>query len=119
MTFSGAMKYVDIRITEYAGLDPTNPVDVTSSSSGSTNSATSGPVTTTAANALLFGAGMTWGYYGNATNGFATRVLTQPNFDIVADRIVNTVGSYAATAPVTGGGTWLMQLVAFKGAGGS
>ncbi len=119
VTFSGAMKYVDVRITEYAGLDPTNPVDVTSSSSGSTNSATSGPVTTTAANALLFGAGMTWGYYGNATNGFATRVLTQPNFDIVADRIVNTVGSYAATAPVTGGGTWLMQLVAFKGVGGS
>ena len=119
VTFSGAMKYVDVRITEYAGLDPTTPVDVTSSSSGSTNSATSGPVTTTAANALLFGAGMTWGIYGNATNGFTTRVLTQPNFDIVADRIVNTVGSYAATAPVTGGGTWLMQLVAFKGVGGS
>jgi hypothetical protein len=44
--------------------------------------------------------------------------VTQPNFDIV-DRIVNTVGSYAATAPVTGGRTWLMQLVAFKGVGGS
>ena len=42
-------------------------------------------------------------------------MLTQPNFGIVLDRIVNTVGSYAATAPVTGGGTWLMQLVAFKG----
>ena len=117
--FSGAMVYVDVRITEYSGLDPTNPVDVTSSSSGSTNTATSGSVTTTAANTLLFGAGMTWGYYGNATNGFTTRVLTQPDVDIVADRIVNTVGSYAATAPVTGGGTWLMQLVAFKGVGGS
>ena len=45
-------------------------------------------------------------------------MITQPNGDIVADRIVNTVGSYAATAPVTGGGGWLMQLVAFKGAGG-
>jgi glucose/arabinose dehydrogenase/chitodextrinase len=119
VVFSGAMVYVDVRITEYAGLDPTNPVDVTSSSSGSNASATSGSVTTTAANALLFGAGMTWGYYGNATNGFTTRVLTEPNFDIVADRIVNSVGGYAVTAPVTGGGTWLMQLVAFKGAGGS
>jgi hypothetical protein len=117
--FSGAMVYVDVRITEYAGLDPTNPVDVTSSSSGSTNSATSGSVTTTAANTLLFAAGMTSGTYGNATNGFTTRVLTQPDADIVADRIVNTVGTYAATAPLIGGGTWLMQLVAFKGAGGS
>jgi glucose/arabinose dehydrogenase/chitodextrinase len=118
VSFSGAMVYVDVRITEYSGLDPTNPVDVTSSSSGSTNSATSGSVTTTAANTLLFAAGMTWGGYDNATNGFTTRVITQPDLDIVADRIVNTVGTYAATAPVTGG-TWLMQLVAFKGAGGS
>ena len=56
------MLYVDVRITEYSGLDPTNPVDVTSSSSGSTNSASSGSVTTTAANTLLFAAGMTWGF---------------------------------------------------------
>jgi hypothetical protein len=41
---------------------------------------------------------------GNATNGFTTRVLTQPNFDIAADRVVNAVGTYAATAPLTGGG---------------
>ena len=101
VTFSGAMVYVDVRITEYSGLDPTNPVDVSSSSSGSTNSATSGSITTTAANELLFGAGTTWGLYGNATNGFTTRVITQPNYDIVADRIVSTVGSYAATAPVS------------------
>jgi glucose/arabinose dehydrogenase/chitodextrinase len=118
VVFSGAMVFVDVRITEYSGLNPTNPVDVTSSSFGSNNSATSGSVTTTAANRLLFGAGMTWGYYGNATNGFTTRVITQPNYDIVADRVVNTVGSYAVTAPVTGGGTWLMQLVAFNGVGG-
>ena len=119
VTFSGAMPYVDLRITEYSGLDPTNPVDVTSSNSGSTNSASSGSVTTTAANTLLFGAGMTTDFYGNATNGFTTRVVTQPDGDIVADRIVSTVGSYAATAPVTGGGGWLMQLVAFKSVGGT
>ena len=118
VTFSAAMPYVDLRITEYSGLDPTNPVEVTSSNSGSTNSASSGSVTTTAANTLLFAAGMTGDFYGNATNGFTTRVITQPNGDIVADRIVNTVGSYAATAPVTGSNGWLMQLVAFKGAGG-
>ena len=46
VVFSGAMVFVDVRITEYSGLDPTNPVDVTSSSFGSNNSATSGSVTT-------------------------------------------------------------------------
>ena len=118
VVFSGAMVFVDVRVTEYSGLDATNPVDVTSSGSGSSSSASSGFATTTGANRLLFAAGMTWGYYSNATSGFTTRVITQPNYDIVADKIVNTTGSYAATAPLTGSNTWLMQMVAFKGAGG-
>jgi hypothetical protein len=29
---------------------------------------------------------------------------------------VNTAGTYTVTAPVTNGGAWIMQLVAFKGA---
>jgi hypothetical protein len=121
VTFSGARLGLDVRITEYSGLDPNNPVDVTSSSSGSSNSATSGSVTTTAANTLLVGSGISWSNYGKATNGFATRVLSQPKLGglggtgIVADRIVNSAGAYAVSAPVSGGGTWLMQLVAFKG----
>jgi hypothetical protein len=121
VTFSGGRLGLDVRITEYSGLDPNNPVDVTSSSSGSSNSATSGSVTTTAANTLLFDSGISWSNYGKATNGFTTRVLSQPKLGglggtgIVADRSVSSVGTYAATAPVSGGGTWLMQLVAFKG----
>jgi hypothetical protein len=121
VTFSGDMLGPDVRIAEYSGLDPTNPV--TNSSSGSNNSATSGSVTTTAANTVLFAAGISSSIYGNATNDFTTRVLTQPKMGglpstgtgIVADRIANTVGTYEATAPVSGGGTWLMQLVAFRG----
>jgi hypothetical protein len=121
VTFSGDRLGLDVRITEYSGLDPNNPVDVTSSSSGSNNSATSGSVTTTATNTLLLGSGISWSNYGKATSGFVTRVLSQPKLGglggtgIVADRIVNSVDTYAATAPVSGGGTWLMQLVAFKG----
>jgi Bacterial Ig domain len=123
VTFSGARLGPDVRIAEYSGLDPTNPVDVTTSSSGSNNNATSGSVTTTAANTMLFAAGISWSNYGNATNEFTTRVLTQPKMGglastgtgIVADRIASTIGTYEATAPVSGGGTWLMQLVAFRG----
>jgi hypothetical protein len=98
-------------------------VDVTTSSSGSNDSAVSGSVTTTAAKTLLFAAGISWSNYGSATNECTTRVLTQPKMGglastgtgIVADRIVNTVGTYEARARVSGGGTWVMQLVAFRG----
>jgi hypothetical protein len=122
VTFSGDALGPDLRIAEYSGLDPNNPVDVTKSNSGSNNSATSGSATTTAANTVLFAAGISSSAYGNATNEFTTRVLTQPKMGglpstgtgIFADRIVNTVGTYEATAPVSGGGTWLMQLVAFR-----
>jgi hypothetical protein len=42
-------------------------------------------------------------------------VITQPDADILEDQIVSATGAYAATAP--GSGSWVMQLVAFKGAG--
>ena len=74
----------------------------------------SGPATTTAANVLLVGAGTTTGGFSGAGSGFTLRAITQPNLDILEDRIVQAVGSYAATA--SGNGTWVMQLVAFRGA---
>jgi hypothetical protein len=123
VTLDGARPGLDVRITEYSGLDPDNPVVVASSNSGSNNSATSGPVTTKASNTLLVAFGISWGIIGKAEDGFTTRVVTQPKMGglastgtgIVADRIVNTVGSYEARAPVRGRGTWLMQLVALRG----
>ena len=47
-------------------------------------------------------------------SGYTLRVITQPNLDILEDRIVQAVGTYEAT--VSGNGTWVMQLVAFRGA---
>ena len=116
VTFSAAQPYVDLRISEYGGLRPANPVDLTSSSSGTSNSATSGTVTTTSANELLFGAGMTTGYFTGATGGFTTRIITNPDADIVQDRIVSATGSYAATASLGGSASWLMQIATFRGA---
>ncbi len=116
VTFSAAQPYVDLRISEYGGLSPTNPVDLTSSSSGTSNSATSGTVTTTSANELLFGAGMTTGYFTSATGGFTARIITNPDADIVQDRIVSATGSYAATASLGGSASWLMQIATFRGA---
>src|SRR4029079_2852430 len=76
VTFSAALPYVDLRATEYRGLDALNPVDVTASASGRSAGASSGSVTTTFANAVLFGAGMTQGSFTAATGGATTRVIT-------------------------------------------
>ncbi len=56
VTFSAAAYAADIRITEYSGADPNNPVDVTAANSGTTASSSSGSATTTNPTDLIFGA---------------------------------------------------------------
>ena len=115
VTFNTATPFVDIRALEYSGLDPVNPFDVGTSTAGTGASANSGTVTTTAANALIFGAGTTSGGFSTAGTNFTTRIITTPDADIAEDRIVTAAGPYSATAPVTG--AWVMQVAAFKAAG--
>ncbi len=45
-------------------------------------------------------------------------MITTPDGDIAEDRIVTAVGSYSASATLSGAGAWVMQMVAFKAAGG-
>ncbi|MET0165172.1 MAG: PQQ-dependent sugar dehydrogenase [Vicinamibacterales bacterium] len=116
VTLSAAMPYVDVRALEYRGLDPADPVDRTTAASGSSLAANSGPVTTTSANTLIFGAGMTLGTFNAATGGATTRIITQPDADIAQDQIVSATGTYSATANLGSATNWLMQLVAFKAA---
>ena len=56
--FSTAAASPDIRILEYSGADPNNPVDVTAANSGSSTTSSSGSATTTNATDLIFGANM-------------------------------------------------------------
>ena len=113
-TFDRAASYVDLRILEYSGIDSTNPVIATASAAGSAATANSGSVTTTAAKALIFGAGTTTGSFSGPGTGFTSRIITIPDLDIAEDRIVTTVGTYSATAPQSG--NHVMQVVAFRGA---
>ena len=115
VTFSGSTPYVDIRALEYSGLDPVNPLDVGASASGDSTSASSGTVTTTAANELIFGAGMTGGLFSAAGATFTHRIITEDG-DIAEDQIVTTVGSYGAPATLTTTANWLMQVATFKAA---
>ena len=58
MVFNTAAKYPDLRIAEYSGIDPTNPVDVVAAAQGTGTLSNSGSVTTTNANDLLVGANL-------------------------------------------------------------
>ena len=114
VTFSTAATFPDIRILEYGGADPNNPVDVTAASSGSSTSSSSGSATTTNATDLIFGANLVQTLTTGPGSGFTNRLLTVPDADIAEDKMVTTTGSYSATAPVSPSGLWIMQMVAFR-----
>ena len=115
VTFSTAAVAPDIRILEYSGADPNNPVDVTAASSGNSTTSSSGAATTTNPTDLLFGANIVWTTTTGPGSGFTQRILTSPDGDIAEDRMVTATGTYSATAPLGGSaGAWVMQMVAFR-----
>ena len=98
-------------VHEYAGISPTNPVDVYCSASGSSTTLNSGTATTTGANDLIFGAGVSDNVVTAPGSGFISHDLAYGN--ITEDRIAGSAGSYAATA-THNGKMWGMQMVAFR-----
>ncbi|HXQ27297.1 MAG TPA: IPT/TIG domain-containing protein, partial [Candidatus Acidoferrales bacterium] len=118
VTFNAAASFPDIRIAEYSGVDTVNPVDVVAANQGSTSSSSSGAVTTTNANDLLVAGNVIQTLTTGAGTSFTKRVITSPDGDILEDRIVTATGSYTGTAPVSPAGQWIMQMVAFRAAGG-
>ena len=112
--FSVAAVFPDVRILEYRGLDPVNPLHVAVGASGSSATSSSGALTTTAPYVLLLAANDVATRTTGAGAGFTARMITSPDGNIVQDRIVSTPGSYSAAAPLSGSGNWVMQLVAFS-----
>ena len=119
VTFNTATPYVDIRAPEYSGLATTNPFDLATSATGTGTTATSGTLTTTTPNELLFAAGTTTGGFTTAGTGFTTRIITTPDADIAEDQTATTTGTYTATAPLGGTAPWILQIATFKAAAGS
>jgi hypothetical protein len=116
VTFSAAAAFADVRILEYSGLDTVNPLDKTAGAVGSGTTASSGAATTTSANELIFGAGMTVARFTAAGTGFVSRIITNPDADIAEDQAVTATGSYSATAP-NSSSNWVMQMATFKASG--
>jgi len=115
VTFNTAAAYVDLRASEYSGLDATAPFDVAASATGSASTAASPSVTTSYSSELIFGAGDTSGVFSAAGAGFTKRIITNPDSDITEDKTVSAIGSYNATGKQSG--AWVMQVVAFKATG--
>src|SRR4029079_2205130 len=96
-----------------------NPIDAVVAGSGTNASSSSGALTTTGPKALLVAGNDVATGTSAAGSGFTSRVITNPNGDIVEDRLAATAGSYTGTAPLFSSGTWVMQMVAFRaGSGG-
>ncbi len=102
-----------IYIHEYAGINATNPVDVSVSATGSSAAMNSGSATTTSPNDLIFGAGVSDMAVTAAGPGFAARSMAFGN--VTEDESATSAGSYAGTA-THDGAVWEMQMVAFRAA---
>jgi len=103
-----------VAIHEYSGLDTAAPLDQTTSAPGSGTAPTSGSVTTTAANELLFGMGSsanarTW----TAGTGYTLRQAPAGKLE-TADRIVAATGSFSASASLSAADDWTAIIVTFK-----
>jgi hypothetical protein len=114
VAFDGLVPSPDLRIVEYSGLS--GAVEAPVSATGTGGDASAGPMTTTAAPALVFGAGYTTGSFGPPGSGFAERLFTVPDGDIVEDMVVSQPGSYTATAPQNG--EFVFQAVVFESTAG-
>jgi chitodextrinase len=119
VTFSPAAVFPDVRILEYNGIDPVNALDTKVGASGNSANSNSGSVATSNASDLLVGANIVATTTSGAGSGFTSRVITSPDGDIVEDQVVTATGSYSAGAPMDSAGPWIMQMVAFRAAGGS
>jgi hypothetical protein len=115
VTFSQAAQTPDIRILEYAGVAGEGALDQTAGGSGKSATSQCGPVTTTAANELIFAANTVATGTKAAGSGYTSRIITAaPGQDIAEDQMVGSIGSLNATASLTASGNWVMQMVTFR-----
>ena len=109
VNLSANSSWIELYLTEYSGVNQTNPVDAQAGASGNAGPVSSGNVTTTASGDMIYGycvgdAACTAG------SGFATR--SNFNANLIEDELAANAGNYAATGSATNG--WTMQMVALK-----
>ncbi len=104
----------EIRILEYSGIDSSNPIDSSTGAVGADYTATTGPITTSKPNDLLFIADVFDGCKIGPTSGYVDEDPT--GCDMVEDQIASAAGSYSASVAIgytSDAGNWVQQMVAF------
>ena len=115
VTFSGSSATGgSMRAVEYSGISAVSPLDVAGAAvcSGTTNSCSSGSITTTNAADLIIG--VNEGYATGPGPGYTERLDTVNYNMIVEDQVVYTTGSYSASVYVSPEGQFITQIAAFK-----
>jgi uncharacterized protein (TIGR03437 family) len=107
--FSANSSFLDVYLTEYSGVDPTNPIDAQAGTSGASGEASSGTATTTATGDVIY-VYCVGDWACTAGSGFTARSTLDEN--LIEDMPVGNPGPYAAAAIATNG--WTMQMVALK-----
>src|ERR1700722_9019643 len=91
VSFNAAVSSPDIRILEYSGIDPVNPLDVSAAATGNSATSSSGSILTTNSMDLLVGANVVWTTTTAPGSGFTQRMITSPDGDIAQDRVVTAI----------------------------
>ena len=100
---------IEVYLTEYKGVDSTNPIDAQVGATGNSGAVTSGNATTTVAGDLIYGY-CVGDWACTAGSGFATRSNLDDN--LIETEQAAKSGTYAATGSANKG--WTMQMVALK-----
>jgi hypothetical protein len=114
VAFSAAPSFPDVRVLEYANIDPTDPLDVAVGASGNGATSDSGSVTTTNANDLLVAGTTTSSGVASVDANYMLRIVTNPDEDDAQDRLVTATGSVNATATLASSDAWVAQMAAFR-----
>ena len=121
VTLSGS-KYMEVHLYDYSGLDTVSPLDASATpQTGTSVTGTSGTLTTSNANDLLFGF---FHSDNNVTNtagsGFTGRTFSaEGGYPLAEDKYVTSTNSYSATMSFSGSADYVGFLVAFKAASGT
>ena len=106
---SGNSSWLELYLSEYTGVDQTNPIDGQAGASGGAGAVSSGNGTTTAGGDIIYGYCVA-DYACTAGSGFTTR--SNFNHNLIEDEMGGATGTYAATGSANNG--WTMQMVALK-----
>ena len=109
INLSANSSWIELYLTEYSGVDQTNPIDAQAGASGNAGAVSSGNATTTVAGDVIYGY-CVGDWTCTVGSGFTARSTFNSN--LIEDKIAGNPGSYAAIGSATNG--WTMQLVALK-----